>query len=208
MPQASLRERKKAATRVQLMNVALRLFETQGFDNTTVEEIAAAAEVAPRTFFRYFPTKVDVLFADHPEEITLIRDTLANRSPNESVIDAVRRAMLEGIGKAVANPTRFLTRSRLVASVPAANAHSRYLDSKFEDVIAAAVTAERRSEAASDLQARVIARAAWGAACAARDVWVDSGAKRDPRTLVNQAFELLEQRLRPWELSTGESPAG
>jgi AcrR family transcriptional regulator len=196
MAPASLRERKKAATRVQLMNVALGLFEAQGFDDTTVDEIAAAADVAPRTFFRYFATKVDVLFADHPEEIALIRDTLAARASDETVIDALRRAMLEGISKAVADPSRFLTRSRLVASVPAANAHSRYLDSKFEDVIAEAVAADQRRGAPSDLQARVIARTAWGAACAARDIWVTSDAKRDPRTLVNEAFEILNHGLR------------
>jgi AcrR family transcriptional regulator len=195
MAPASLRERKKAATRVQLMNVALRLFEAQGFDDTTVDEIAAAAEVAPRTFFRYFATKVDVLFADHPDEIALIRDTLAARGPDETVIDALRRAMLEGISKAVADPSRFLTRSRLVAAVPAANAHSRYLDSKFEDVIAEAVAADR-PDPPTDLQARVIARTAWGAACAARDIWVTSDAKLDPRTLVNEAFELLKHGLR------------
>jgi AcrR family transcriptional regulator len=188
----SLRERKKAATRVQLMNVALALFEDQGFDKTTVEAIAAAADVAPRTFFRYFPTKVDVLFADHPEEIALIRDTLARRSPEETVIDALRGAMLEGIEKAEADPARFLTRSRLVASVPAAHSHSRYLDSKFEDVIAEAVAAARGTDPATDLRARVIARAAWGAACAARDIWVTSEAKRDPHDLVNEAFDLLE----------------
>jgi AcrR family transcriptional regulator len=197
MAEVSLRERKKAATRIELMNVALRLFEIQGFDNTTVEEIAAAANVAPRTFFRYFPTKVDVLFADHPEEIALVRDTLATRPPDEPVIDAVRRAMLEGIGKAVADPSRFLTRSRLAASVPAAHANSRYLDSKFEDVIAEAVAASRQSDPATDLQARLIARASWGAACAARDIWVASDAKRDPSKLVNQVFDLLEQDLRP-----------
>jgi AcrR family transcriptional regulator len=196
MAPASLRERKKAATRVQLMNAALRLFAAQGFDDTTVDEIAAAADVAPRTFFRYFATKVDVLFADHPEEIALIRDTLAARAPGETVIDALRRAMLEGIGKAVADPPRFLTRSRLVASVPAANAHSRYLDSKFEDVIAEAAAAGDRPDPASDLRARVIARTAWGAACAARDVWVTSNAERDPRTLVNEAFDLLAHGLR------------
>lgn len=196
MAPSSLRERKKAATRVQLMNVALRLFEAQGFDHTTVDEIAAAADVAPRTFFRYFATKVDVLFADHPEEIALIRDTLAARGPDETVVDALRHAMLEGIGKAVADPSRFLTRSRLVASVPAANAHSRYLDSKFEDVIADAVTADHRPDPASELQARVIARTAWGAACAARDVWVTSDAERDPPTLVNAAFDMLNHGVR------------
>jgi hypothetical protein len=82
-------------------------------------------------FFRYFPTKVDVLFADHPEEIAFIRDALAARLPDAAVIDTVRRAMLEGVAKAVDNPAWFLARARLVAAVPAAHAHSRYLDSKF-----------------------------------------------------------------------------
>jgi AcrR family transcriptional regulator len=195
MESPSLRERKRAATRLKVLSVALRLFEARGFDDTTVDEIAAAAEVAPRTFFRYFPTKVDVLFADHPEEIAMLRDALAARSPDETVIDAVRRAVLAGIGKAVADPSRFLTRSRLVASVPAANAHSRYLDSKFEDVIAEAVARDQPPGRTSDLQARVIARTAWGAACAARDLWVASDAGRDPRALVNEAFDLLENGL-------------
>ena len=194
MTTASLRERKKVATRHQLMNVALERFAAQGFDNTTVEEIAAAADVAPRTFFRYFPTKVDVLFADHPEELALIREILAARPPDEPVVDAVRRAVLKGIGKAVADPSRFLTRSRLVAAVPAAHAHSRYLDSKFEDAIAEAVAAEGRGPA-TDLRARVIARASWGAACAARDLWVSSGDRADPSALVDQAFDLLQHGL-------------
>jgi AcrR family transcriptional regulator len=77
----SLRERKKATKRHRLMKVALRLFDKQGFDGTTVEEIAAGAEVAPCTFFRYFPRKEDVLFGDHPEEVALIRDTLATPQP-------------------------------------------------------------------------------------------------------------------------------
>jgi TetR/AcrR family transcriptional regulator, regulator of mycofactocin system len=179
------------------MNVALRLFENQGFDETTVKEIATVADVAPRTFFRYFPTKVDVLFADHPEEIALIRETLTRRPSDEPVIDALRRAMLDAIEKAAADPAPFLTRSRLVASVPAAHSHSRYLDSKFEDVIAEAVAADRGTDPATDLWARVVARAAWGAACAARDIWVTSEAKRNPHTLVNEAFDLLAHALAP-----------
>jgi AcrR family transcriptional regulator len=196
MAVVSLRERKKTATRRELMTVALRLFEKQGFDKTTVEEIAAAAEVAPRTFFRYFPCKEDVLFADHPELVTLLRDTLATRPADEPVIDAVRRATLAGIDKVVADPSLFLTRSRLAASVPAAHAHSRYLDADYEDVIAEAVAASRHTDPATDLEARVIARAVWSATRAARDIWVERNAKHDPRELVNDAFDLLEHGLR------------
>jgi AcrR family transcriptional regulator len=193
MATVSLRERKKAATRRELMTVALRLFEEHGFDATTVEEIAAAADVAPRTFFRYFPTKVDVLFADHAELVALLRETLAARLPDESIVHAVRRATLAGLERLIADPSPYLTRSRLAASVPAAHARSRQLDADYEKVIAEAVAAAENVDPVTDLRARVIARAAWSATRAAREVWLASAGKRDPRTLVDEAFELLEQ---------------
>jgi AcrR family transcriptional regulator len=188
---ASLRERKKAATRRRLMIVALRLFERHGFEDTTVEQIAARADVAPRTFFRYFPTKVDVLFADHEELVALVRETLATRAADEPILDALRRAILQGVERVVADPALFLIRSRLAAGVPAADAHSRHLDADYEDVIAEAVAATRHTDPATDLYARVLARAAWGANRAAREVWVATDAKRDPRSLVNEAFDAL-----------------
>jgi AcrR family transcriptional regulator len=191
--ETSLRERKKAATRRKLMAAALHLFELQGFEATTVEEIAAASEVAPRTFFRYFPTKVDVLFADHEDLVALLRDTLATRPPGESVVRAVRRATLRGVEPLIGDPAPYLTRSRLSTSVPAAHARSRQLDSDYEDVIAAAVAAADPASPAADLRARVLARAAWSATRAARDVWVHSAGKRDPRELIDEAFDLLAE---------------
>jgi AcrR family transcriptional regulator len=201
----SLRERKKAATRRRLMIVALRLFERQGFEDTTVEQIAARADVAPRTFFRYFPAKVDVLFADHEQLVGLIRDTLATRPPDEPIIDALRRAVLQGVEQVVADPSLFLTRSRLAARVAAGDARSRHLDADYEDVIAEAVAATRRTDPATDLYARVLARAAWGANRAAREVWVATDAKRDPRQLVNEAFDVLSDCLRPGDAPVTEA---
>lgn len=189
----SFRKRKKSKTRHRLMAVALRLFETRGFEETTVEEIAAAADVAPRTFFRYFPTKVDLLFADHQDLVELLRDGLAARSPDEPVVRAVRRVSLAYLDRILAEPALFLTRSRLAYASPAARARSRLLDADFEDVIAAAVAATRATDPASDLHARVVARATWGAARAARDVWVASNGEIDPRPLLEEAFDLVEQ---------------
>ncbi len=189
----SLRERKKADTRRRLMTLALRLFEERGFDETTVGELAAAAEVAPRTFFRYFPTKVEVLFGDHDELVALLRDTLAARPADESIVHAVRRATLVGIQRLITDPAPYLTRSRLAASVPAAHARSRQLDADYENVIAEALAADRNTDPATDLRARVIARAAWSATRAAREVWLASAAERDPSRLINEAFDLLEQ---------------
>jgi AcrR family transcriptional regulator len=164
-----------------------------------VEDIAAAADVAPRTFFRYFPTKVDVLFADHDELVALLRDTLAARPPGEPILDTVRRAILEAIEQVVADLALFLTRSRLTAAVPAANARSRHLDADYEDVIADAVAATRHTDPATDVHVRVIAKAAWSADRAAHEIWLASDAKGDPRRLVNEAFDGLRDCLPPDE---------
>jgi hypothetical protein len=79
--------------------------------------------------------------------------------------------------------------------VPAADARSRQLDADYEDVIADAFAAARNVDAATDVPARAAARAAWSASRAARDVWLASEGERDPRTLVNEAFDLIERGL-------------
>src|SRR5581483_7155475 len=78
-----LRERKKQRTREALRAVALRLFERKGFEITTVEEIAAAARVSPRTVFRYFPTKHDLVFNRTDERLGLLLTAVRGRPPEE-----------------------------------------------------------------------------------------------------------------------------
>ena len=192
-PTVSLRARKKADTRRRIMAAAWRLFEENGFEHTAVEDIAAAADVAPRTFFRYFPTKVDVLFGDHEELVGLLRDTLAARGPEETIPQAVRRSTLTRLERLLADPALYLTRSRLAASLPAAHARNRQLDADYENLIAAEYARDRKTDPATDLVARASARTTWSATQAARDVWLASGGERDPRTLVNDAFDLVEE---------------
>jgi AcrR family transcriptional regulator len=79
-----LRERKKRATRQAISDLATRLFIERGFDNVTVAEIAEAANVAKMTVFNYFPRKEDLFFDREGEGRDMIRDALAQRSPNES----------------------------------------------------------------------------------------------------------------------------
>ena len=101
-PQAGLRERKKARTRAALRQHALRLFREQGYQQTTVEQIAAAAEVSPSTFFRYFPTKEDLVLQDDMDArlIAALEQQPAELGP----VAAVRAATREVSGTYTAAP--------------------------------------------------------------------------------------------------------
>src|ERR1700677_5219167 len=88
-----LRERKKARTRASLREHALRLFREQGYQATTVEQIAAAAEVSPSTFFRYFPTKEDVVLQDDMD--TRMVEAFDRQPADLTPLAAVRGAMRE-----------------------------------------------------------------------------------------------------------------
>src|SRR4029077_7864141 len=93
--QAGLRERKKARTRAAIRQHALRLFREHGYQATTVEQIAAAAEVSPSTFFRYFPPKEDVVLRDALD--TRMLEAFSRQPPGLAPVPAIRAAIKESL---------------------------------------------------------------------------------------------------------------
>ena len=89
-----LRERKKLETRLALARAAMRLFEERGYAETTVDEIAAAANVSRRTFFRYFASKDEVFIVDPQGKLAALHVALADGPPDEPTIAALRRGMV------------------------------------------------------------------------------------------------------------------
>jgi AcrR family transcriptional regulator len=116
-----LRERKKRRTRRALAGAALRLFSERGYEQTTVADIAAAADVSPRTFFGYFRSKEEVLFADTDERIELMRQALAEVPPGTPTAETLRlvaaRVLSSSTGLFGPDPER-ATRVQLVLSRP------------------------------------------------------------------------------------------
>src|SRR5437868_404754 len=90
-----LRERKKLATRRSLRRVALDLIAERGFGNVTVEDIAEAADVSPRTFFNYFPSKEAALFGADPDRVTALREGVVRAAPGGTALEALRVVMAD-----------------------------------------------------------------------------------------------------------------
>ncbi|MFC0005147.1 TetR/AcrR family transcriptional regulator [Micromonospora siamensis] len=118
-----LRERKKERTRQALISAALELFAERGYDQTTVADIAAGAEVSTRTFFSYFPSKEEILFADTEERLALAFQVIDDRGPDDEPVELLVRAIGRVFDQAERFGHEFLraapVRLRLVLSVPA-----------------------------------------------------------------------------------------
>ena len=158
--QASLLERKKARTRASLREHALRLFREQGYQATTVEQIAAAAEVSPSTFFRYFPTKEDVVLQDGMD--TRMFDLFARQPRDLNLIAAVRIAVREAWASFTpAEWAQIRESAKLSVYVPEIRARAMNEFSRTIGVIAEAL-AGRTGRAPDDFQVRVFAGAVVG----------------------------------------------
>lgn len=197
-----LRERKKRRTRHALHDAALRLFAERGFEATTVAEIAAAADVSPRTFFGYFPSKEDVVFVAHDETIERLEDLLARRDPGETAIDVLRAWIAELAVAPPIPPEQERIIGRLVTGHPAIAARRLALLHRLEDALAAALAADIGARG-HPLHARMVA----AAAVAMLGAIDESGG--DPRraelddeqatTILEQAFAFLDAGLAAWE---------
>jgi AcrR family transcriptional regulator len=157
---AGLRERKKARTRASIREHALRLFREQGYQVTTVEQIAAAAEISPATFFRYFPTKEDVVLQDDFDLITIA--ALTAQPPELSPIAAFRAAAASSLAAMTeADKDVFRETSRLTAQVPEIRARALDEFTRTIDGIAAAL-AGRVGRAPDNFAVRTLAGAIIG----------------------------------------------
>jgi len=154
-----LRERKKQRTREAIVESAFELFDQRGFDGTTIADIAEAAEIAPRTFFSYFPSKDDVVFHDFEESQAMIASWLHDREPGTNAIDALQAGIASTAEEAgPVDPRQKRCRKRLISENESLAAHSEHLKGKLADLLAEAV-AKDLDDAPGDLRPRLVAGA-------------------------------------------------
>jgi AcrR family transcriptional regulator len=194
MSSPGLRERKKAKTRRSIQEHALRLIAERGYDGTTVEQIAEAAEVSPSTFFRYFPTKEDVILRDDYDPI-LVEALL--RQPTElGPIPALRAALREVFGAIYAEAREEIyRRTRLQMEVPALRARLMQQQLETFQTFAQAMAA-RTGREPTDPDVRAFAGAFMGVSMAAIVQWMESDGQAELPDLMDGALGRLEDGLR------------
>jgi AcrR family transcriptional regulator len=185
-----LRERKRTRTRLMIQSEALRLFAEKGYASTTIEEIADAAAISPRTFFRYFPTKEDVVMWDQYDPVAF--ELFESRPADEPLAVSLRAVMRETLGGLYRHdPELLLARLRLGAAVPELRA--RFFAAQREGVeLFASLVADKRPDV-DRLQLRVIGMALVGAVTLALETWEEQDGKGDPVVLVDQALDALAE---------------
>jgi AcrR family transcriptional regulator len=155
---AGLRERKRQRTRETIARVALELFDRQGFQETTIPQIAEAADVSPRTVSAYFPHKEDLAFPDAEEEFAEFEARLRDRAPDETAIDAMRAIIRASLDEEGERACERQLRRRVIRADDGLRAHEHHYMHRVQELISAAV-ARDLGASADDLEPRMAAAA-------------------------------------------------
>ena len=217
-PRASLRERKKLATRRALRRIALDLVAERGFAHVTVDDIAEAADVSPRTFFNYFPSKEAALFGTNPDRAAELRERVAHEAPGEPVLDALRmvmasdaQAVADELSELGGHPADWLRRMKQARTDPHLRAARAAQMAMTERAIAEGLAERLGTDPDRDPYPGLLAAVAAGVFRSSITFWAGSGPVPLSQ-LVDLAFRALadglpeHSALRDISASPGERP--
>ncbi|KUI45594.1 TetR family transcriptional regulator [Mycobacterium sp. GA-1199] len=173
-----------------LITAAIELFTTNGYEQTTVEQIAELAAVSPRTFFHHFAAKEDILFHGYAER--LAEATRRFRSVDSgSLADALAEAS-EAVATAITeNPGIFLVRAKMYSDLPALRATMLRINDDWIDQMTSEVARWLRADPTVDVRPRLAATVINGANRAAIDLWVSGGGVGDLVAMMAEAVALV-----------------
>ena len=190
-----LRERKKERTRDELAAAAISLFTAQGYDHTTVEDIAAAADVSPRTFFRYYPTKEDVVLSLLQAGAVDLQGELAGRPAGEPLAQALRAATRSWARLGDQRAHNLLQLMRVIAAAPSLRA--RLDDERRRKLAELAELIARRigADPGRDPRPALIARLTGQVVVDAMERWSADGGVHELADYLDTGFDLLADGL-------------
>lgn len=189
------RGRPRSTSRRELRLIALRLFASRGFDNTTIEQIAVEAGVSERTFFRYFTTKASVLWTEFETEVEMIRSALAAVPDDMPLMDAVRGAVVAANHYQADDVPEMRMRMHLIATVPALSFSAAEHYEAWERAISE-FAGRRLGQPADSLYPLTVGRTTLAACRAAYDRW-SVRADADLTTYLDAALAALASGFAP-----------
>ncbi|KDN16926.1 TetR family transcriptional regulator [Amycolatopsis rifamycinica] len=190
MEKLGLRERKKQRTREALIDAAQELFCANGFEATTVDQIAEAVEVSSRTFFRYFASKEDVALALADEQITAVLAAFAGQPADVPALTALKTAAVE-VMRAYEADSRFHGLQDVISVSPALTAARIERATARFDEVARLIGARMGIDPAADPRPHLVASVALCAVQPAVAAWRAAGRRAPDSELTGQAFDLL-----------------
>ncbi len=190
-----LRERKKQATRTALSDAALRLAIERGAENVLVEDIAAAAGVAPRTFNNYFPSKEAAIVAEGTGRAEMMRDAFRARPDAEPLWTALRQATAELFAGQDEPDRAWVAKARLIKATPALRIEQLKSDTAVQRLLADEIARRTRTDPHRHLYPRLAAAAVISAVRAALDHWLDAGQTGPLGSVVDKALAQLADGL-------------
>jgi AcrR family transcriptional regulator len=186
-----LRERNKLRRRERITDAALRLFAERGFDGVTIDEIADAADVSRRTFFRYFARKEDVIIAWKEQMADQLRAALAERPDEEQPLDAVHGALATVTAGYAERRELTLGLMRLFEGGPTLRVDADYED--WDEVLADGIARRMGVDATRDSTPRLIATVGFAVLTATIETWAANGGKQDLVALLDDGFAELRR---------------
>jgi len=166
----------------------MALFLERGFEATTLDDIAAAADISRRGFFHYFASKEDVVFAWQEGSTLALIAAVAARPANESMLAAAENAILAMVGQL--KPGEAIAIARLKRDNPALQARDQVKHEKLERALAEAL-GKRAGHKTQQLQARLVAMIATGAMRIGGELWAAEGAREKPEAMVKRTFSAI-----------------
>jgi AcrR family transcriptional regulator len=171
-PTATLRERRRLLLFDEIEQAALRLFARAGYANVTVDDIAAAAGISRRTFFRYFATKEDVLVADKRVRAEHVQAAFDARPPDEPVLASLHQVLTDVAHEMAERREAMVLREEILAADPELRARVTGQLAPWTDLLIRSVAARLRADPAVDIRPALLVLASVAAFHAALRVWI------------------------------------
>jgi AcrR family transcriptional regulator len=198
-PGEGLRERHRRLTAAEIEEAALRMFAERGFDAVPVDDIAIAAGISRRTFFRYFSSKEDVLFHENTQRQVELAEALSARPAGEPVLTALRHAILSMVSDFEQERERLLRRLRIIYGSPALQAGALGRQQSWEQAVSELVAQRLGVDPVVDLRPGVVASTTLAAVRVAIGMWLAGEGRANLPALVAEALDLLDGGLQQLE---------